>query len=714
MAIVAVLVSGIVAMLLGWSTRQANVVAAQRQEHLLTLLIDQAKRGIPHDQEGSTVWDDAVNVLRGPYDPDWLDANLGIWMHDYFGHDATFVLDPQDRPIYAMRDGRRVSPSSYDALVAHAGPLVSRLRAAIRADAPIDPATGVLSPGVVDLVRFDGHPAILSIKPVRSYTGKIAQVAGDEFLHLSLRFLDGSFLDGLAEQYLFERPRFAWTQDPVPGELAWPLHAGDGQPLGFLLWTADRPGALILSALEPALMAALIGVVGMLVLLVVRLWRRSVQLEASQTRAQHLALHDPLTGLPNRALFQRQLDQALQRVRDGGQQVGLLYLDLDRFKQVNDVLGHLAGDELLREFGRRLAGVIRGKDTLARFGGDEFAVILADLGSLAAAESICRRIIEVADAPFVLAGSEAFVSVSIGLALAPAHGSTDIELMRNADLALYHAKRNGRRRFTLFDDGLSAAVQRRQAIEQELRQALDAIGQLHLHFQPVHAAASGRLTGLEALLRWEHPTQGPLAPGGFIQVAEESGLIDPLGAWVLREACSAAVAWPVEFIAVNVSAVQLRSPSFVTQVTEILAVTGLAADRLELEITETIFVERGDRSRANIRALRALGIRIALDDFGMGYSSLGQLHQLEVDHIKIDRSFVHALGQAGRDGRALVQAMVDLARAMGLKTTAEGVETEEQAALLRQIGCDELQGWLLSPPLPASAIDRLFATRSMA
>jgi diguanylate cyclase (GGDEF)-like protein len=711
--VIAVLATALVISgMLFWSAKRANEISYDRQLQLAEVVLGQSVARIVHDQESVTVWDDPILKLREPeLDWSWLDDNLGVWLHSYFGHDQIYVLNADNAPIYAMRDGARTDGASYAAVAETVDPLVRSLRRAMR-DNPEEGVTEtVLSPGAADLAVVDGHPAIVSVKPIVSGTGTIEQEPGTEFLHVSVRFLDGSFIEELARDYLFEGARFAWADESASEERSYPFVARDGQPIGHFIWTPYAPGSTVLKPLIPVLLAALAIVGSIVALLMLRVRRGAMELQASEAQAQHLAFHDTLTGLPNRALFDDRLERALAEVRRHPERhIALLYLDLDRFKQVNDSLGHPAGDELIRELGSRLATLLREVDTVARIGGDEFAVIQTGISSIADTDTLCRRIIESVRAPFNLEESQVFVGITIGVAMAPADALDRIELTRKADIALYHAKAGGRGRYVVFAETMDVSLRQRRTIERDLRAALKAGNQLHVHYQPVYSAPKGEIAGVEALVRWQHPRDGMKSPALFIPIAEESGLIEPLGEWVLAEACTAAARWPIQKVAVNVSAVQLRSPLFAQRVLDILQRTGLQPERLELEITETALMESPDQCAPNIRTLRAAGIRIALDDFGTGYSSLSHIRQFEVDRVKIDRSFVNGIDRA-EDSSAIIQAIVDLAQATGLSVTAEGVETQEQSSFLSGIGCNELQGFLLSRPMPVSQMDELMGVQ---
>jgi diguanylate cyclase (GGDEF)-like protein len=440
-----------------------------------------------------------------------------------------------------------------------------------------------------------------------------------------------------------------------------------------------------------------------------RLVRSTAQLMASEAQARQLAFHDVLTGLPNRALFEDRLDRALGQSITSGRPATLLLLDLDRFKCVNDTLGHPAGDDLIREVARRLSGLIRKDDTAARLGGDEFAIILNGVNGRREINSFCRRVNKTLTAPFDLLGSQAFIGVSIGLARAPLDGLDRSELTRKADIALYEAKASGRGCHRIFGATMDTAVQYRRRIERELREALRDGSQLELHYQPQYDASSLSIRGVEALVRWNHPDLGLLAPTTFVPIAEECGLAEDLGNWVLKQACRSAREWPDLVVSVNVSAVQVRSVKFVESVLRIVGEARLDPRRLELELTETALLDNLAQCEANLSALRSHGVRIALDDFGTGYSSLSHLRSIRIDRVKIDQSFVQ--GMEDETGGAIIQAIVYLARSTGLRVTAEGVETSRQRELLSHIGCDELQGFGLSTPLPFEAFDAAYRSR---
>jgi diguanylate cyclase (GGDEF)-like protein len=426
----------------------------------------------------------------------------------------------------------------------------------------------------------------------------------------------------------------------------------------------------------------------------------------SELRIEHMAHDDALTGLANRVLLNTHLEQALVR-SPLGEVPTLHHLDLDLFKTVNDTLGHPAGDQLLKIVADRLRNLVRSCDTIARMGGDEFAIVQTAVANPAEATALAQRIIKSISEPYDIDGHKAVIGASIGIAVGPIDGSTPDELLRNADLALYRAKEDGRGTFRLFEPDMDLRMQARRVMEQDLRKALPA-GEFELYYQPVVNLANNEMTGLEALIRWNHPERGLITPNAFIPLAEEIGFIVPIGEWVIRQACTAAAGWPEDLrVAVNISAVQFRSPGLVNTIVSALAASGLHPGRLEIEITETVLLQDKNSTLSTLHQLRSLGVRIAMDDFGIGYSSLTYLKCFPFDKIKIDRSFVQDITE-NIGSLNIVRAIATMAHGMGITATAEGVETIEQRDKITSEGCTEMQGFLFSRPLPISEIKRLF------
>ncbi len=434
--------------------------------------------------------------------------------------------------------------------------------------------------------------------------------------------------------------------------------------------------------------------------------RDTTERRRAEEHIRYLAHHDGLTGLPNRALFRDRLEQALAAARRDGHVVAVLCLDLDRFKEVNDLYGHANGDELLRQAGMRLRAELRQSDTLARLGGDEFAIVQPGIRDPAAAVLLAERLIATIADPFVTLGQETMIGVSVGIALFPQDGIDVESLLRGADLALYRAKSDGRGTCRTFEPEMDARLQERRQLERELRETL-ARGGLTLHFQPVADTEGGDITAFEALVRWPHPQRGMIPPADFIPLAEESGLILALGEWVLRTACAEAIGWPAAMrIAVNLSPAQFSHGDLPGLVRRVLDETGLEARRLELEITEGVLIKDSERALTILRQLKALGVRIAMDDFGTGYSSLSYLQRFPFDKLKIDQSFVR-LAEHSADSRAIIRAVIGLGKSLGMPVVAEGVETTGQLDLLAGERCDEVQGYLIGRPMPAERLGRL-------
>ena len=426
----------------------------------------------------------------------------------------------------------------------------------------------------------------------------------------------------------------------------------------------------------------------------------------AEARIAYMAHHDGLTNLANRELYQERLKQALESGAAANKRVAVLCLDLDLFKNVNDSYGHPMGDRLLRRVADRLRSQVHGNDLAARLGGDEFAVILASVPSPNEASGFAAGLINVLSQPYEIGGNEVVIGASIGIALSPGDGTTGEELLRNADMALYRAKQDGRGVHRFFEPEMDRQAQRRREMELDLRHAF-VHGEFELHYQPLVDVVSSRISGFESLLRWRHPEKGMISPAEFIPVAEDIGLITSIGEWVLREACNEAAKWPDQVkVAVNLSPVQFRSRHLVQVVISALANSGLSPKRLELEITESVFLAETEANLAILHQLRELGVAISMDDFGTGYSSLSYLRSFPFDKIKIDRSFVKDLAKRS-DCLAIVRAISGLGRSLNITTTAEGVETVDQLDWLRAEGCNEVQGFLFSAAKPAAEVEQL-------
>jgi diguanylate cyclase (GGDEF)-like protein len=669
-----------------WTAGQIDQSALSRQSQRASFFVNGQLDGTAREQQSITIWDDAITSLRSG-DMGWIDINFGIWFYDYFHHDETYILMGDD-VVYASVARKRKNADVFDSRADVVRPLIEDVRQRS--------AAGYVEPPFAsDFVTIDGQPAIIAVSPIVSDTGNIIQPAGSEPLVVSVVHLNVGYELRLIQKYQLEAGRF--TAAPgAPGFNALPITNRAGRIVTFYEWQPYRPGELLLQRTAPALIVAFL-VLGLAVgLLLLILWRSSNALENKSAEAERQATEDPLTGLPNRLSFERQFSNRL--VAAQGEPTAMLMLDLDRFKHVNDTLGHHAGDELIRLVAHRLTEVIAGDDVLARLGGDEFAILHTCHAGPVEVAALAERIIEAIGRPFRIHANEAFVGVSIGIVVAQPGQHDTRELSRRADIALYEAKSGGRNRAAIYEEAMDELVQTRHTIEAELREALRVPGQLWVAFQPLYDRTRIRIVGAEALLRWTHPKLGAIPPSRFVAVAESTGLIEQLGEFILRRATVFGSRWPGQTIAVNISPAQLRNPTFADRVFAILAETGMRPTDLEMEITEGILLDDENIASEAIARFREAGIRIALDDFGTGYSSLNYLKRYPVDRIKIDRSFVSQLSSTAATN-AIVQAMVTLAHALGIEVTAEGVETDEQFAVLSAMGCNTFQGFLLSRPL---------------
>jgi diguanylate cyclase (GGDEF)-like protein/PAS domain S-box-containing protein len=435
----------------------------------------------------------------------------------------------------------------------------------------------------------------------------------------------------------------------------------------------------------------------------------------AEEKSWQLAHHDSLTGLPNRLLFNDRLGLAIQQTLRTHEQLAVMFLDLDDFKHVNDTLGHSAGDELLVQVGGRLRHFLRSEDSVARLGGDEFLLLMPGVGDLNAAGVMARRVLTVFESPFIVKKRELFVSTSLGVVLCPEDGIDPETLLANVDTAMYRAKKIGRNNFQFFTAEMQQQAQERARLESGLRRALP-LDQFVLHYQPIRELRSGRIVGLEALVRWKHPEYGLLPPKDFVALAENVGVIVPLGAWVLRRACERTRAWREQnrgdlMIGVNLSAREVQDEKFALQVEQVLRETGLSPAALDLEITESVAMQSVETTAQVFRQLFALGVRISIDDFGTGHSSLSYLKNFPVNRLKVDRSFINGMARDVRD-RAIVAGILSIAHNLGVKVVAEGVETQEQASILAELGCDEVQGFFFGAPAPESEVERLLAEAS--
>lgn len=702
--IVAVAIVCIVVAVLS-SARRADEVSLGHERQLLNGALASYGGRMLRDLESVATSDEAVRNIRDAYNPGWISARIAPWVDNFLDHDGLVIFDAHGRQSFAVGSRGAAAPSWLTA----AAPALSGLAAFMhgegvepKAALRLDPSESDSRSHVAVLMRLLGRPAVIAAAAVAP---PIAAAKGGELaapLMVAVKFVDHDMLDTLAEQLRLSNLRPAHKPGGFEKEFTDDIHAPDGSTIARFAWTPKQPGSDIVHSVAPFITVALAGF-ALLAAFVLRYMRRTAAaIAAGESRLRFLAMHDPLCGLPNRIYFGERLETTIADVRGSGSSAALFYVDLDHFKDVNDTLGHHIGDELIRNVTLRLSNTLRGGDLVARLGGDEFAVISPIADGPESMQTLAQRIIKAICAPYSVGGHNIVIGASIGIAVIDKTCPGAADVMRYADMALYRAKNEGRNRACIYDAEMDAALSSRKLLESDLREAI-ATGDLRVEYQPIVDKSGEKLAGVEALCRWRHPTRGVVSPAEFIALAEHTGCIVELGAFVLRQACLDGDAWADLTVAVNVSPLQFRRPEFVDQVERILEETGFDPKRLELELTESVLLGNVDSAEAAMLRLKAIGVRIALDDFGTGYSSLQYLRRYPFDKLKIDRSFVHSIEKAA-DAAAIVHAVVGLGRGLGMKVTAEGVETADQHLFLRAAGVHFMQGYRFGASMTAEEI----------
>ena len=703
--IVAVAIVCIVVAVLS-SAKRADEVAVLHEKQLLAQALDDFGERVLRETDSVATSPRAVRNIRDKFDPAWIDERVGRWLSNYFDHDAVVAFDAQDEPVYSLADKAAAAP---DWLAAARPDMKSVLDYMRGRDPDLQGAARLNDKHAQDgphaqaavIRRFMGRPAVLAAVAVAPADGQAAAAAGAPIV-MSVEYIDSDELAQIAGQLQLAALREVPSAALPAGDFLYELTDASHNIIARFAWTPKQPGAEIVSSVVPFIAVALAGF-ALLSAFVLRYMRRTAAAIATgETRLRHLAMHDPLCDLPNRIYFSERLEQVIEEVRAGRSPAAVFYIDLDHFKDVNYTLGHPIGDELIRNVTLRLSHALRGDDLVARLGGDEFAVISSMGGDAASMMSLAQRLIAAICAPYAIGGHNIAIGASIGIAVIDANCVGAPDIMRYADMALYRAKNEGRTRACIYDAAMDADLSNRKLLEADLRKAIESNG-LQLLYQPIVNKSGEILVGVEALCRWRHPARGEIEPTEFIAIAEHSGLIIELGAWVLRRACLDGKAWPGLTVAVNVSPLQFRRNDFFTMVESTLAETEFDPSRLELELTESVLLGNVDSAEAAMLRLKALGVRVALDDFGTGYSSLLYLRRFPFDKLKIDRSFVRSIEKAA-DAAAIVHAVVSLGRGLGMKVTAEGVETADQQLFLRAAGVHSMQGFRFGRPVTAAEI----------
>ena len=683
------------------SARRANEFALDHERQLFVHSLANHGEQVLREVASAATSEVAVRKIATAFDEEWVKAHVATRLRSFFDHDFVFVSDATGRFIFSSHGLTDVDPEWLELIRRDVQPVLNELRGGAGASKLASADRPLRTPHAHRIQAFLGRPAVVAAVAVAPSAEGDSEAAPNAPAVIGVRALDDEVLGQFASRLQLRNLRKV-GENPVPaGDHIFDLTGADGRSIAQFAWSPKQPGAEIIQSVLPFVAVALAGFVLLGGLVLHHMRRTAAALATGESRLRYLALHDPLCGLPNRVYFGERLEEIIETVHKGGPPAAVLYIDLDHFKDVNDTLGHPIGDELIRKVTRRITRALNQHDIVARLGGDEFAVITAgeDPASL---QAFANRLIATLCAPYSINNHSILIGASIGIAIIHKRIGGSADVMRYADMALYRAKNEGRNRACIYDEAMDANLLRRKLLERDLRSAIEN-KELWVAYQPIVNNSGETVRGVEALCRWTHPERGDITPAEFIPVAENSGLIVALGELVLRRACLDAKGWPGIFVAVNVSPLQFRRTDFVDVVERILAETGLDASRLELEVTESTLLGNVDSAELAMFRLKALGVRLALDDFGTGYSSLQYLRRFPFDKLKIDSSFVHSIERAA-DAAAIVHAVVSLGRGLGMKVTAEGVETAEQHLFLRAAGVHSLQGYRFGYPVAAAEI----------
>ena len=665
-----------------------DAVATERSAEASLVAFNKRLREIHGDY---AVWDDAATKLYGAFDREFADGTFKDATRTAVFFDSAYLLDETGISVFSYRRGG-VAPRG--ALEEFGSPLQAMITELAGNYRNFDARVGLMK-------DRSGAIAAVAVGSVFPASQTLPRASGRPRLLILAHVLDDPSIRQMGQDFTIEGMSLSFDPNLATNRVR--LIDPTGKPIGALTWTHRSRGSEAFARVAPMAYLTL-AVIGLTILFLLGIgYANLVAVRRRERQAVYDASHDSLTGLPNRAALTRALEIAVRR--RPSQPLAVLFLDLDGFKEVNDSYGHETGDRLLQRVARGFEGICHRRGLLARVGGDEFALVLDSRESVAAAEEIGNRLVRYLNGPITLDERVIVIGTSVGIAVVDEPGVTADELLRRADVAMYQAKELGRSRIALYDRSIDAEKIDRKRLASELREALET-NALHVVYQPIFEAQTMRPAQVEALLRWNHPKEGMIPPDLFISVAEENGLMDAVGSWVLRNACRDAVNWPSVQLAINVSPVQFRNPGFDRILATVLSETGLPPERLEIEMTETHLVTFPDRAQHIVSSLRVLGVSVALDDFGTGYSSIGYLRRFSFDKLKIDRSLVHGVS-VDMETRRLCEATIALGLALNLQVTAEGIETDADAEIMRQAGCSFLQGFAFARPMPAAAISAL-------
>jgi diguanylate cyclase (GGDEF)-like protein len=690
----------------GWS---ANETSTGRERTLVDNALNESIARALNEQKSVAWWDDPIlKITDAAIDLEFTDANFGVFLTETYAHDEVYILNADDRPLYGFADEERLDPSAFERRRAEVGSVISEVR---KGKATLNSRPNTFNDSQVNyrflngvhvarwaghIQKVDGRPAVVAAMTIVPNIERTL-LKGTPNLLLSITYIDDEFISRIGHSLLLHDLKLTPEPANAEGLVSQALVGDEESLLGYLNWTSKRPGQVLLTIILPLVAFGLVAVGLLSNAMLERLRRTSDELAQREAEARHEAKHDALSGLPNRVHMVERINGFLESCFHCPHEIRAVaaYLDIDRFKDINDTLGHDAGDRLIKLVAQRLTAKLRSTDFLARFGGDEFVILCAP-SDADACVTLAQRVADAFALPFSIKGQKIRVSASVGIAVAPDNGTTADELMRHADIALYEAKDQGRARAVVFSEEMASQVERRREIELDLLAAIDA-DRLRLEYQPIISANSGEVLGLEALLRWSHPRHGEMSPADFIPIAENAGLLPALGEWVLNRAMEDSKRWPELEISVNLSPVQFRHVDLEMTLRALVVKHGVDPTRFTLEITEGVLLEATNHTNSILDALRSIGFKTALDDFGTGYSSLAYLCDFKFDKIKIDRSFVGRISRVDIS-RTIVQSVVRIGRGLGMEIVAEGVETEFEALMMTKLGCTQLQGFYFSKP----------------
>lgn len=701
-----------------WSSRVSDDSAANSQRKLLTGAIQLKLDQMSRQQAGSAIWDLAFfKTASSVVDTEWLERNIGAWLYQSYGFERTLILNRDGEQSFVYSADGAQNWVTAEMMTQLRAPLAKTRARYIGSFKRTPSGLFQFTPKTnrqenetlteTGLLRIGGAIYFFSTAAITQELHSITAARTAPAVLVSFNKLDQRNLSLLAAMSDLSSLQITQVDDQTRAMATIPLKAPNGALLGYLKWQANRPGTEMLGRVTPVLLLLALAILALTVGVIDFTRQATRKLSESRSQAVYSARHDALSGLPNREQFGHLLREALKSRPAEGRNLAVIYIDMDRFKDINDTLGHAAGDEAIRAVARRLQSVVPSSGVVARISGDEFAMMLRDCPGQEWVEHILTRVQDQLIQPVRLDSIEHFVSLSMGAALAPRDGLDPGELLRKADIALYDAKENGRGRWSFFDTSMQEQVLAKDKLSRELRRAIEK-NELSLAYQPQSDATGKNIVAVEALARWMHPDLGAISPATFIPLAEETGLINDLGLWVLNHACANAHRWPDLVVSVNVSPTQFKHPRFVETILETLAHHKLPPHRLEIEVTESVFAGHDRPILTALKRLKDLGVKVALDDFGSGYSSLSFLRRFPFDTLKIDRDFLSAVDDDD-DARAILATMIHLGQALGMTVVAEGVETADQITFLTELGCHRMQGFFIARPMSGTQLEEFLA-----